>query len=114
MPAYVEIAKQFGDLIASEDYTAAHALLTKQAQAMHSPGDFKNEVEGMTTYAPGPVREVEVMEDYILEDWPDKQDHDVAYVYVSLAGDGYCEAVTLTLAQQGDDVRIRHLEWGRP
>jgi hypothetical protein len=114
MPTYTEVAKQFGDLIAKSDYPAAHALLTKEAQAVHTPDDFKAAVEGMTTYAPGPIQEVEVMEDFILEDWPDKQEGDVAIAYVSLTGDGFCEAVTVTLVQQGSDLRIRHLEWGRP
>lgn len=114
MPTYVEVAKQFGDLIAKPDYTAAHALLTEEAQAAHTPDDFKDAVEGMTTYAPGPIQDVQVMEDFILEDWPDKQDGDVAIAYVALTGDGFCEAVTVTLVQLGSDFRIRHLEWGRP
>lgn len=39
---------------------------------------------------------------------------DRAVVDVALNGDSFSEAVTLTLAQYGDDVLIRHLEWGRP
>jgi hypothetical protein len=114
MSTYTEIAKQFGDLIAKPDYTAAYALLTQEAQAANSPDDFREAVEGMTTYAPGPIREVQVMEDYILEDWPDKQDGDVAITYVALTGDGFCEAVTVTLVRHRSGFRIRHLEWGRP
>lgn len=101
-------------MIAKPDYTAAHALLTKEAQEVHAPEDFKDAVEGMTTYAPGPIQEVQVMEDFILEDWPDKQHGDVAIAYVSLTGRGFCEAVIVTLVQYGSDFRIRHLEWGRP
>ena len=114
MPTYAERAQQFGDLIAKEDYSAAHALLTKEAQRVHSPDNFREAVIGMTTYAPGPIRNVAVMEDFILEDWPDKQAGDVAIVYTSLEGDGFCEAVTVTLVQDGSDFRIRDLEWGRP
>lgn len=114
MKRHNELAKQFGDLIAKPDYAAAHALLTQEAQAMHTPDDFKEIVEGMVVYAPGSIREVAVMEDFILEDWPDKRDGDVAIAYVSLTGDGFCEAVTVTLVQHESDFRIRHLEWGRP
>ena len=114
MPTYIEVAKQFGDLIAKPDYAAAHTLLTDEAQAANTPDDFREAVEGMTTYAPGPIQDVQVMEDFILEDWPDKQDGDVAIAYVALTGDGFCEAVTVTLVQHGSDYRIRHLEWGRP
>ena len=112
MPTYTEIAKQFGDLIAKPDYAAAHALLTVEAQAANTPGDFKEAVEGMTTYAPGPIQDVQVMEDYILEDWPDKQDGDVAIAYVALTGDGFSEAITVALVQHSSGFRIRHLEWG--
>ena len=54
------------------------------------------------------------MEDFILEDWPEKKVGDVAIVYVSLNGEGFCEAVTVTIVQHGNDYLIRHLEWGRP
>ena len=97
MPTYVEVAKRFGDLIAKPDYEAAHALLTGEAQTVHTPNDFRQAVDGMTTYASGPINEVQVMEDFVLEDWPDKQDGDVAIAYVALTGDGFCEAVTVTL-----------------
>ncbi len=111
---YTEIARQFGDFIARSDYAAAHDLLTAEAQAANTPTDFQEAVESMTTYAPGPIQHVQVMEDYICEDWPDRQEGDVAIAYVALHGDGFNEAVTVTLVQYGSGYRIRHLEWGRP
>jgi len=54
------------------------------------------------------------MDDFSLEDWPDKPPDDLAVMYVVLNGDGFSEAVTLTLAQYGEEVLIRHLAWGRP
>jgi hypothetical protein len=54
------------------------------------------------------------MDEFTLEDWPGKQADDLAVVYVSLNGDGFSEAVTLTLAKYGHEILIRHLEWGRP
>lgn len=68
----------------------------------------------MTAYACGPIREAQVMDDFSLEDWPDKPPDDLAVMYVVLNGDGFSEAVTLTLAQYGEEVLIRHLAWGRP
>jgi hypothetical protein len=114
MPPHIDIAKRFGELIAKAKYGIAHGLLTLEAQATHHPADFKRIVEDMTAYAPGPIKEVIVMEDFILEDWPDKRSGDVAMVYVALVGDGFNEAVNVTLAQEGRDIRIRNLEWGRP
>ena len=113
MDANKKIAKQFGKFIAKSDFVAAHGLLTKGAQKRHSPDKLRKNFEQTTAYAPGPVRKVEVMGD-VLGDWPDKRDGDIAWVYVSLYGDDYVEAVSVTLAEETGVVRIRHLEWGRP
>lgn len=114
MTTNIEVAEQFGHSIAKADYAGAHALLTEEARRIHSPEDLKEAVEGITSYAPGPIQQVEVMLEFVLEEWPDKQDGDVAVVYVALTGEGFCEAVTVILAQEEHDIRIRQLEWGRP
>ena len=57
---------------------------------------------------------MQVMDEFILEDWPAKQDGDVASIYIALTGDGFCEAVTVIVTQQDGELRIRDLEWGRP
>jgi hypothetical protein len=112
--ANIEVAEEFGKLIAEEDYVAAHHLLTRAAQKVHSPAKLKKAVKTITAYDPGPIREVEVMTDMILYDWPDKEPGDLAWVYVSLVGDSYVEAVSLVLVEEVDATRIRQLEWGRP
>jgi len=111
---YTETAKQFCDLIVNLDYVGAHALLTNELKAEQSPSDLKKIVERMIAYARKPLTEVQVMEDFILEDWPDKLDGDVASVYVALSGEGYSEAVNMILVKSGDGFLIRDLEWGRP
>ncbi len=54
------------------------------------------------------------MEDFTLMNWPGKQPGDLADVNVALNGDNFSEAVSLTLAEYGHEILIRHLEWGRP
>jgi hypothetical protein len=68
----------------------------------------------MTAYATGSIQEAQVMDDFTLEDWPGKQTDDLAVVYVALNGESFSEAVTLTLAEYGQEILIRHLVWGRP
>ncbi|MEB3188944.1 MAG: hypothetical protein VKL42_01200 [Snowella sp.] len=114
MSKIIEIAEQFGQLIVNADYPAAHLLLSQEAQKINSPETLKIAVEQMIAYALAPIQDVQVMSDLILEDWPAKQEKDVAIVYISLTGEGFCEAVTVTLAQEADHLRIRYLEWGRP
>ena len=70
--------------------------------------------ESMRRYAPGPFTDMQVMEDFILEDWPAKQDGDVASIYIALSGDNFCEAVSIIVTQQDGGLRVRDLEWGRP
>ena len=114
MDTVARVAEQFGKFIAKEDYFAAYTLLTEEAQAVHSPEEFREAVAEMTTYAPGLIRKVQVMEEFILEDWSDKKERDLAVVYVALQGDGFNEAVTVTLTEERRKIRIRELQSGRP
>ena len=107
-----QVAEEFGKAVAHGDFVEAHALLTEQAQNLYSPAALEQEVKAMTAYAEGPIQEVEVMD--TLDAWPDKLDGDVAWVYVSLAGDSFAEAVTVVLTNTPNGIRIRWLEWGRP
>ena len=114
MSDYIQFAKQFGDIIAKEDYVAARAQLTTEAQADWSAQEMQRRSESMRRYAPGPFTNVQVMEEFALEDWPAKRDGDVASVYISLEGDNFCEAVSVIVSEQDGEFRIRDLEWGRP
>ena len=114
MSDYIQFAKQFGDLIAKEDYVAARVLLTREAQVEWPAEEIKRRSESMRRYAPGPFTDMRVMEDFILEDWPAKQDGDVASIYIALSGDNFCEAVSIKVTQQDGELRVRDLEWGRP
>ena len=68
----------------------------------------------MIAIGDGPITYVALVSECILEDWPAKQENDVGSVYVALDGDGFCEAVTVALTREGNEIRIRELEWGRP
>jgi hypothetical protein len=114
MAVDTRVAEQFGRAIAQGDFAAAHALLTNNVKASHSPKDLKEAVERMISIGDGPITDVNLVSECILEDWPGKQKDDVGYVYVALDGDGFCEAVTVTLTREADHIRIRKLEWGRP
>jgi|ERR1051326_8457972 hypothetical protein len=109
-----ELAQRFGELLSIGDYESAQSLLTKETQAVNSPAYLKRNSEGMHRYAPGPITNVQTIEEGFLEDWPDKQSADVACIYVALAGNNFNEAVYLTLAQEDGELRIRDIQWGRP
>jgi hypothetical protein len=109
-----DIARQFGEHVAAGDFEAAHALLTLDAQRLYWPELMRLAVAKMTAYAPGPIRRVEVLDEFVLHQWPAKQPDDIASVYVALEGDSFSEAVSVVLTETPDGIRIRDLEWGRP
>jgi hypothetical protein len=112
--SYRAVAQRFGDCLVAKDYDAACALLTQELQSSTTPEIINSAIITMTNYATGAIQAALVMDDFTLEDWPGKQPNDLAVVYVALSGDFFSEAVTLTLAQDGEEVLIRHLAWGRP
>ena len=114
MPVATQVAEHFGRAVAEGDFAAAHAMLTKKAQLSHSPAELAASVEKMISIGDGPITDFGLVNECVLEDWPRKQQDDVGYVYVALNGNGFCEAVTVTLCREGDEIRIRELEWGRP
>ena len=112
--SYRAVAQRFGDCIVHNDYGTVCSIFAEELQLSTTPEIIKNAVATMTAYAPGPIQEAQVMNDFTLEDWPGRQVGGLAVVYVALNGSSFSEAVTLTLAQHSKNVKIRHLEWGRP
>ena len=112
--AALKVAEQFGKLIAKMDYPAAHALLTQETQKVYSPCDIRWTVEAMTAHMTGAIRLVELPEELIRKDWPDKRPGDIASVLVRLIGDVFVEPVRVVLVEEAGAIRIRHLEWGQP
>jgi hypothetical protein len=112
--SYRAVAQRFGDCIARKDFAAAWELGSDNLRSSTTPETINNAVTTMTAAARGSIQAAQVMDEFTLEDWPNKQATDLAVVYVALNGDSWSEAVTLTMAQQGEQVLIRQLEWGRP
>jgi len=98
-----------------KDYDAAWTLLSEELRLSLPSESIKNAVTTMTAYGgTGSIQVAQVIDDFTLEDWPGKQADDLAVTYVALNGENFSEAVTLTLAEYGHEILIRHLEWGRP
>jgi len=108
------VAQRFGDCIVIKDYDAAWALLCEELRFSFASESIKNTVTTLTAYGTGSIQVAQVMDEFTLEDWPGKQANDLAVAYVALNGENFSEAVTLTLAEYGHEILIRHLEWGRP
>ena len=60
----------------------------------------------------GPVEPIEVGE--TMNNWHGKESSDLGWIYVSLGGDVYSEAVTVIITREEGDLKIREVEFGRP
>ena len=109
---YRETALAFTKSLAARDYAAAYAHTAKEyrestsVQAMQAAFERVVPLDWKTV---GPIAVGETM-----ESWPGKQPPDVRWVYVTIGGDMYSEAVTVVVTREGGALRIRSAEFGRP
>lgn len=112
----IQLTQLFGDLLTQVDYTSAHALLSSELQQQYSPQTLKETVETMIDYGSGPIRKAIIMVDCLLTEWqyPPMEADDAVWLYVSLEGEDFVEAVSLIVQHREGKLAIRWLEWGRP
>jgi hypothetical protein len=51
---------------------------------------------------------------HVMETWPSKQPSDVGWVYISIGGEVYSEAVSVIVMLEADTLKVRSVEFGRP
>jgi len=107
-----KIALQFVRALASREYARAHALATREFQERNTVASLQNSFETIVPLDWGPVEPIEAGE--TMGDWPDKKAGDLAWVYVSIGGDVYSEAVIVIVAEEAGAAKIREVEYGRP
>jgi hypothetical protein len=112
MTDYEEVALRFTKALSVGDFNSAHALLDEPGRARYSGPDLQHHFETMIAQGAGQELKVEIMES--LEHWPAKQAHDLGWVYVSVSGQSFAEAVAVIVSHEAGALRIRELEWGRP
>ena len=108
---HAKLALQFAEALVGERFDDAHAMLTSRLREQMSPDDLRTHFQEMM-YSPGPIVVEGVMA--AMQDWPDREPGDVGWAYVSIAGDGYGEAVTVIVMQENAALKIRDIEWGSP
>ena len=112
----IAIAQHFGDCLTQADYETAYSLLSPELQLHSSPHTLQHTVETMIAYGSGPILQAIAMTDCLLTEWqyPPREPQDVLWIYISLEGQDFMEAVSVIVRQQGEKFTIRWLEWGRP
>jgi hypothetical protein len=109
---HIQLAHRFATALSQGAFDSAHELLSADLRKDYPAARLKKQYEDMVAYGGEPVTRVDVIT--TMDRWPDERPGDVGWVYVSIAGETFGEAVTVVVAREGDRLVIRSLEWGRP
>ena len=109
---YKHVALAFTKALAARDYDAAYALTSRayrDGTNLKAMADAFEAIVPLDWPAGGPIEAGETM-----EDWPGREPSDAGWVYVSVGGDVYSEAVTVVVTREEGELRVRTVEFGRP
>ncbi len=109
---YPKFASRFAMALTDGEYEVAHEMLSPDMQQKHTADALGKKFEAMVKYGGSPAKVDGFIE--TLEDWPDKEPGDVGWVYVSVSGDDYAEAVIVIVSANDGGMSISSIEWGRP
>jgi len=107
-----ELALEFTRALAARDYDRAYGMTSSKYRDRVSRAGLQDAFETMIPPDWGDTEPVQVMTS--MSDWPDRGAQDVGWVYVSISGDVYSEALAAVITREGDRLKIREVEWGRP
>jgi hypothetical protein len=114
-----DIALAFARALVAKEYERANAMLSSAAKPSYPPHLLQKNLEEMVQYSgdesvwPTSVQVVTGADISDMEKWL-KTPQDFGWAYVSVDGDGYCEAVAVMVTDDGSKLAIREIEWGRP
>jgi len=112
------IAQTFAELLVDGDFKGAHSMLAKELKRRLKAADLEREYTNMIgQYGEEGEELPDDLEVVVMSSetgMPDMHPQDVGWVYVSIGGDGFSEAIAVTVTQEDDEMKIRTLEWGRP
>ncbi|HEX7337558.1 MAG TPA: hypothetical protein VF252_10160 [Gemmatimonadales bacterium] len=111
-PDYPGVGLAFAAALASRDYPAAYAMTSRGYQRGTTLDEMRAAFEAIVPPDWRTVGPVEVGQ--TMESWPAKQPSDVGWVYISIGGSVYSEAVTLVVMREADTLKVRTVEFGRP
>jgi hypothetical protein len=114
-PEVTQVAVGFAQALVDGDHELANSFLAPEIRSIMTPEQLQSEYEGMTSYTSNPESAHVVFDpQFTMTSWPDKRPSDVGWVYVSIAGDDFLEAVTVIITEVDGELLIREIEWGRP
>jgi hypothetical protein len=120
-----DIALSFARALVAREFERANAMLSEELNLSFPPERLKRELEEMINYAgdentwPNYVQVVTGGDISDMVKWLRKKPSDFGWAYVAIGGNYsvggvYNEAVSVTVAQEGERLVISEIEWGRP
>lgn len=109
---HTQVALAFTKALAARDYDAAYALTSRAYRKDTSLTAMTDAFEAIVPTEWETVDPIEV--GMSMDDWPGREPGDVGWVFVSVGGDVYSEAVTVVVTREDGELRVRTVEFGRP
>jgi len=110
--ATIDTGSRFANALVEKRYGDASSMLTVDLKKSWSEEKLRSQYEEMISYGSGPVK-VDGHTEF-LEEWPDRKPGDVGWAYISISGSDFAEAITVVVAEENGEPKIRDLQWGRP
>ncbi len=115
-----DIALAFARALVAKEYESASAMLSSTVMSSYPPEVLQKNMEEMIQFAgdecqwPTGVQVITGADVSDMDKWMRKTPQDFGWAYVSVDGNGYCEAVAITVSDDEGNLAIREIEWGRP
>jgi hypothetical protein len=109
---YKQVALEFTKLLAAREYAKAYSLTAMEYRQKNTLEQLKENFERIVPVDFGPIGTIEtgLTNSFFRE----KRPSDLAWVYVSIGGDVYSEALTVIVTLENEAAKIREIEFGRP
>jgi len=113
---FADLALKFAQALVDANFDAAFALLAPEARRELPPEALRSSLLSMYMgYAPEDTPRSAVLEEgFASTNWPGKRPGDLGCAYVSICGEEFVEALTVTVAIIDGRALIRDVQWGRP
>ncbi|MCK6460149.1 MAG: hypothetical protein L6Q95_09680 [Planctomycetes bacterium] len=111
-PDHRPLARAFAEALAARDYASAHAMMAAELRKRMTVDRLRAAFEAIVPPDGGPVGPIEVGE--TMTAWPERQPSDLGWAYVSIGGETFSEALTVVVALEKGEARVRDVQFGRP
>ena len=109
---YRQVALEFAKALATRQYASAYAMTSREYQQESTLDQLRANFEAIVPSDWGAADPIEVGQ--TMTEWPGLRPSDLGWVYVSIGGEVYSEALTVVVTLDDGAARIRAVEFGRP